>query len=404
MTTVRLRFRKSSVCGRPGTLFYQLSRRQECRRINTAMHIAPEMWDPVSGRIRVEADSSGKLAVYQRMVDRDLNSLDRIVAQLDVEMTDYSLEDVARKFVQAGDAVSSLQYIEREIASLENERRYGTARNRRRALSSFSAFAGGRDIPFAWWSSRLMTEYSSWLRRRNVARNTVSFYMRILRSVYNKAVKEGLVSQAYPFSDVYTGVDRTRKRAVDEDVLLRLTRLDLGGSRALELARDMFLFSYGARGMSFVDMVFLRHSDICGDIMFYVRRKTGQRLCVRIEPCVRHIIGKYRSDVSPYVFPVIKSSYEDEAYRQYQTALGYYNRKLKRLGRMLGLETPLSSYVARHTWATAARDRNIPIAVISSGMGHTSEKTTRIYLASLDNSIIDTANSRLLAPLNEIFL
>ena len=126
-------------------------------------------------------------------------------------------------------------------------------------------------------------------------------------------------------------------------------------------------------------------------------------MCIRIEPCLRRIIDRYSAITkgSPYVFPVIKSTDIAEAYRQYQTALRYYNRKLKRISRLLELDTPLSSYVSRHTWATTARNHNTPLSVISSGMGHTSEQTTRIYLAAINDSVIDQFNHNILDPLNK---
>ena len=153
-------------------------------------------------------------------------------------------------------------------------------------------------------------------------------------------------------------------------------------------------------------MAMLQKSDIHGDCIVYSRKKTGQRLSVRIEPCTATIISKYSGKTvgTPYIFPVIRSSEREEIFRQYQTALGYYNRKLKRLGRRLGLDTPLTSYVARHTWATSARNHNTPLSVISTGMGHTSERTTRIYLAALDESVIDRANSNILASLNKFVM
>ena len=133
-------------------------------------------------------------------------------------------------------------------------------------------------------------------------------------------------------------------------------------------------------------------------MIHYVRRKTGQSLFVRIEPCMWEIIRRYEESCrnTPYVFPFVKSQEPFRAFRQYQGALTRYNRSLKQLGEMIGLDRPLSSYCARHTWATAARDHHIPLAVISAGMGHASEKTTRIYLASLENSVIDQANKLLL--------
>lgn len=276
--------------------------------------------------------------------------------------------------------------------------RFGTAANYIRATNSLSAYLGGKDIPFSKFNEELVMSYDGWLHSRNVTRNTVSFYMRILRAVHHRAVRMNAARPAELFREVYTGVDSTRKRAVDETVLLRLQNLDLDGSRTLALARDIFVFSYFTRGMSFIDIAYLRKSDVGQNVICYCRHKTGQCLNIFIEPCMRRIMGRYVTEVSdsPYVFPLIKSTDPPTAFRQYHTALRYYNRKLKELSEMVGTRVPLSSYVARHTWATSARDHNIPISVISAGMGHSSEKTTRIYLASLENSVIDMANKAIL--------
>ncbi len=279
--------------------------------------------------------------------------------------------------------------------------RLGTARNYERTLRSFATFIGG-DISLDEMTSQTLVDYESWLRNRGVMRNSTSFYMRNLRSMFNKAVEVGAAMPGNPFRDVYTGIDRTRKRAADEDLMVRLLGLDLGFSAALALARDLFVFSYSTRGMAFVDVAFLRKEDIRDGVISYVRRKTGQRLAVGLEPCMELIIKRYGEETSgsPYVFPLITSSDPLVAYQQYRTALNYHNRKLKRLAVMLGEPLRLSTYTARHTWATAARNHNIPLSVISAGMGHASEKTTQIYLAALDDSVVDNANRGLLRELN----
>ncbi len=204
------------------------------------------------------------------------------------------------------------------------------------------------------------------------------------------------------FRGVYKGIDRTRKRAADEDLVVRLLSLDLSSSAALALARDLFVFSYCTRGMAFVDVAFLRKDDVRDGVISYVRRKTGQRLTVGLEPCIELIMKRYDVETadSPYVFPIITSENPEVAYTQYQIALNYHNRKLKRIASLLGEPLRLSTYTARHTWATAARNHQVPLSVISAGMGHTSEKTTQIYLADLDTSVIDQANRGILGKIN----
>lgn len=256
-----------------------------------------------------------------------------------------------------------LEYWRGLILNLKINMNFGTARNYRNSLYRFSEFLDRHDIAFSKIDADLVSDYELWLRKRGLKMNSVSFYLRCLRSVCNQAVSEGIARRIVPLS--------------------------------LALSRDIFLFSYCARGMAFVDIAFLRRDDICGDWFSYVRRKTGQRLTVRIEPPMAAIINRYKNEAGEYVFPIISADGQD-AYRQYQTALGYHNRKLKQLAEIAGISEKLSTYTARHSWATAARRHNVPLSIISAGLGHSSERTTLIYLDSVENVALDNANHEIL--------
>ena len=155
-------------------------------------------------------------------------------------------------------------------------------------------------------------------------------------------MREGLATQDFPFGGVYTGVARTPKRAVDGETVLALQRLDLSVSPALALSRDLFVFGYCARGMTFVDMAYLRKENVSEGRFTYRRHKTGQRLTIRVEPCMEAILKLYTRarPESPYVFPILTDTDPERAYRQYRTGLNYHNRKLKRLGGLLGIPLP----------------------------------------------------------------
>lgn len=228
--------------------------------------------------------------------------------------------------------------------------------------------------------------------------NTISFYMRNLRAVYNCAVMKGLSEQSRPFKDVYTGIDKTVKRAIPLEVIKKIKELDLSSSPTLDFARDMFLFSFYTRGMSFIDMAYLRKSDLKNGILSYRRKKTGQKLYIKWEACMQGIVEKHASKSMEYLLPIISDS-SSRRRKQYENALRLVNHKLKQIAEILCLSVPLTTYVARHSWASIAKTKNIPLAVISEGMGHDSETTTQIYLASLDTSIIDRANELILNDL-----
>lgn len=400
-TSVKVKFRTSRVPGKAGSIYYQVTHDRQVRCITTRIRILPEWWDAEAGHIR---SVPGEASVVRHRIDGDVALLLRIVRELTQEGRPYTADEVAARFRTPRRDATVLAFLRGQIARLTQEARLGTARNYQRTLNSFSDFLGEADLPFTAFTEALVEEYNAYLMRRGVVRNTISFYMRILRAVYNRAVRQRLAEPGTPFVNVYTGIDRTRKRAVDEQLIARLRNLDLSDSAALALARDLFIFSYCTRGMAFIDMAFLRKCDLAGGEIHYVRRKTGQRMTVRLEACMREIVRRYerRTWDMPYVFPLLTAREPARAYAQYQVALNYYNRLLKRLSQRLGLEGGLSSYTSRHSWATAARNHRVPITVISAGMGHTSERTTQIYLSSLESSVIDCANRKILSALNRI--
>lgn len=302
-----------------------------------------------------------------------------------------------KSFLSAAGAVGV--FMRHEIAKLEKLGRWGCARNYAETWRSFSAFLEGRELRFPEWDGELMERYAAWLSARGVCRNTLSFYMRCLRALYNKAAEAGAPLAFAPFRRAYTGIDKTRKRAVGGQWLTRLREADLQGRPALRRTRDVFLFSFYARGMAFVDVAYLRKENIFCGMLSYTRRKTGQQLWIRLEPCMREILERYDDPASPYLFPYLRAEDSVGAYRQYLAALNNYNKCLRRLSDCLELSPSLSSYVARHSWATLAHRLQVPLSVISEGMGHTSEKTTRIYLSSLHHAVVDEANRVVIASI-----
>ncbi len=244
--------------------------------------------------------------------------------------------------------------------------------------------------------SEMMMLYEAWLKERDISMNTISFYMRILQATYNRAIEKELTVQRYPFKHVYTGVEKTVKRAVPFKYIKKIKDLELPAGSSIDFARDMFLFSFYTRGMSFVDMAYLKKKNLKNGVLTYRRRKTKQQLTIKWEKPMQEIVDKY-PDTNMYLLPIIREV-ENER-KQYENALHLINNKLKEISIMINLAARLTMYVARHSWASVAKSKNIPISVISEGMGHDSESTTQIYLASLDNSVIDKANKLILKNL-----
>ena len=402
MVKVRIKLRLSSVPGKAGTVFYRLSHQKVVKQINTSIHLLPEVWNVGGERLRDDAlQEDPRLPAVQRLIDNDIALIWQIIQSYEIQKKKFTLQHVVDAFRISQGSGKVLAFMQHLIDELFSKGSRGTARNYQCTLASFSTFLNEKDIPFSLLNEPLIQEYADWLEKRGVLRNSSSFYMRNLRSMYNKAVRKQGIRQLHPFQNVYTGIDKTRKRAVSEELIARLLGLELSDSPRLAFARDLFIFSYCTRGMSFVDMAYLHKTDIKNGYICYARRKTNQQLLVRVEGCVQRIIDSYteRTRNSPYVFPILHSVDDKEAYSQYQTGLRYYNKCLKEIAALLGDGITLTSYTPRHSWASIARSHHVSVSIISEGMGHASEKTTQIYLAALDNSLIDNANSEIVISL-----
>lgn len=261
------------------------------------------------------------------------------------------------------------------------------------ALNKFIKFYGENEVPFSAITPQLMSAFECWMRS-GVVRNTSSFYMRSLHAIYNRALADGLAAPGTnPFLRVYTGVDKTKKRALTPELIKRIKHCDLSGNRRMAFARDVFMLSFYLRGMSFVDMAYLRRSDVRGGSLSYCRRKTGQPIIIKWLPEMEAIVNRHAAEcIGDFLLPIVSSADFEVSRNQYKAGLRKVNRWLAKLGEELGLPVKLTTYVARHSWASTAQARRVPLSVISRCLGHDSEKTTLIYLASIETSELDDAN------------
>ena len=403
MASVKVKFRPSSVNGNEGSIYYQVIHNRVVRQIRTDYRIFESEWDDKASTMIVpELTGTGRKNHLQSVIsdiEWDIKRLKTIIALYERGNKSYTSDDIILKFNRQADEQSLFSFMQGVIEQLKRLNRIRTSETYTVTLASFMKFRDGQDILLCEIDGDIMMLYEAWLKANGNCPNTISFYMRILRAVYNRVVEKELIEQKYPFKHVYTGIDKTVKRAIPLKTIKRIKELDLTMKPHLDYARDMFLFSFYTRGMSFVDMAYLKKSDLKNGILTYRRRKTGQQLTVKWEKCMGDIVAKYEghSDTQ-YLLPIITDLRANERI-QYRNALCRVNIALKEIARLVGLALPLSMYCARHAWASIAKSKNIPLVVISEGMGHDSEETTRIYLASLDTSVVDKANSLILKDL-----
>lgn len=410
MTSIKVKFRPSTLAGSEGSIYYQITHNRVVRQLATEYRISLSEWDGLRSMVAVGQRGERGRAVnaVRERIKRDVERLTMIDRKLYAAAMPYTADDVVAEFNRYVSEYTLSNFMQGLIDKLQHNGKIRTSETYKATLSSFRKFLASRapgdtgascdDIMLDCLTSELMESYEAWHHTRGVVPNTISFYTRILRAVYNRAVEDDIIKNRNPFRHVYTGVDKTVKRALPLPVISKIKGLELSLTPALDFSRDMFLMSFYLRGMSFIDMAYLRKSDLKNGCITYRRRKTGQHLIIGWTKEMQAILDKYPENESDYLLPIIKGRVEDErcVYRN----VGYnINHNLKRIAGIAGITIPLTLYVARHSWASAAQAKGVPLSVISEGMGHDSETTTQIYLASIEASVVDQANALILSSL-----
>ncbi len=399
------------------TLVIQLIRERRRGVIFTPYRLLPEEFDAARRKAVVTCRRKTHLAFIREVnlfLENQRQELGRIVSELECEGRPFTVHDVTSAYRQRYDNRYVHTFFRRQIEDLRKAGALGTANKYKATLVAFEKFAGLRRVDFDSVDENMLLDFERYLRQIPLSPNTVAFYLSNFRAVYNKAQKRGYVTHdRSPFRAVPVHIQKTRKRAVSAEVIRRVATAEFPDSDKLNRARDLFMFSFYTRGMSFVDMAYLRQEDVRDGFVRYRRRKTGQVYTVRIIPEVQTILDRYREQCAPWALPVLldygedgllhplvfegatsdeRLRFETKLYLRYKYSLSHYLRSLRSMRRRLDLPVGLSFNVARHSWASLARRQGVPVSIISVGLGHTSEKTTQIYLDELDNSAVDAAN------------
>ena len=393
-TSIKPKFIPSKIRNKAGVICLQLIHNRKIKLIRTQFRLFSTEWDNQKGTVLLGNSNMDRKSHLQTVIiglEAKIKQLDILIHMFETK-SDYTVDELSALYTNNSFNGYLFNFIEYTTKHLQEENRDKTATILSTTKRSFERFLCGQDILFDKIDNDLIRKYEIYLKNTGVMKNTISCYMRSLRSVYNQAVKHGLSIQKNPFANIFTRIDKTTKRSVNEDVIIQIKKMDLTKYKELALARDLFMLSFYLRGISFIDMANLQKSNIQNNYICYVRSKTKQRLTVKLEACTKEIIAQYETHtIDDYLLPVYT-----EQNRDYSSQLRNYNNRLKRISNLLRLEKPLSSYVCRHTWATVALRKGISIEIISESMGHENEATTRIYLASLEQSIVDKANAMII--------
>ena len=311
--------------------------------------------------------------------------------------SEHDTQQIAKEDMNGGPTLG--EYVRELTQRLYKNGKYRSADIYMCTLRSFMKFWKEKDLLISQLDSLIMEDYESYLRKNGLTLNTISFYMKRLRAIYNKALEQYGLKDRKPFAHSFTKNTPTAKRALTaENIHQIVAATTITEEEAL--ARDLFLFSFYTRGMSFVDIAFLEKGSLKDGQLIYKRKKTGKELRVAWRPCMQEIADRHPSLDGKHLLGIVNQNVVTDVRKQYHYRQCRVNKALQKFTRRIGIPMKVTMYCARHSWATIAREKNIPISVISDSMGHNSEKITRIYLKSINDDVIDRYNDMLIEAIS----
>ncbi len=412
MPSISFVFRPSTRMGDyPGSLYIRIIHQRKIKTATIPGRLFPSEWDNSKQTIVYPENNPSRIVYLEEMEQRirDAQKKAEELIQMLEKRGYYTWEEIIKQYQMQNNNGKLLSYTELLARGLEKNEQHRTANAYRTVARGLIKFNNGHDIFLSNINATLIKSFEIHLKHKGKFPNTISYYMRNLRSLYNKAVRDKQINvrRENPFADVFTGIKKTNKRALSVDEITKLYELDLKtkikslqtGSAEyirfvnLYFAWRLFFFCFYTRGMCFVDMAYLKKSAIQDGLLKYFRRKTGQMIKVKVTQEMQCIMDSFSGMVecSEYIFPIILNN-NGGGRTQYETAMRIQNRRLKELAKLAGINKSLTTHVARHSWATIGKQQNLPIGVISEGLGHASEKVTYSYLDSFNQSILDEAN------------
>ncbi len=343
--------------------------------------VSESEWDEENGRIKPDCKRFNNLARVSNSLEKFRINAEQIIDLLTLtgEIDKMSPAALRNRIVNKNKAVSFRDFNDKIIKELEMSNKLGNASCYIQAQRFLDRYCTKKDLCFEDIDYKFLKNIEVQHLAKNNSFNSLSFYLRTVRAVFNRAIHEGLVRrEIYPFDKYSIKETKTKKRAIRKDDINLIRDLHIEENTPMWHARNYFMFSFYCIGMNFADMANLKRSNIIKGRIEYVRAKTGKPYSVKlVEPAIE-IINLYYNGQGPkdYVFPIIKREDPTLRMKDLQNERKTYNKYLKHIAAACGIEANLTSYVARHSWATIAKDLNQPISVISEGLGHEDSKTT----------------------------
>ena len=378
-------------------IILRLGHNERTTSIPTGHSVNKKDWDTKNKIIRKSYSGSNSVTRLNNLLQKQRSVAMDIILKLHEtnQLNSLSVTGLRDKLANSNTSHSFFHYAEQIIADLLKANRVGTARSYKGVISVLKTFKKNNDLAFNEITYAFLTKFEAYHKGNGNGTNGLAVYTRTIRAIYNKAIKEGVVEkELYPFNDYKIKTVPTEKRALEWNFIKKILELKLESTHSCFNARNYFVASYMMYGMNYSDMAFLKKAAITNGRINYRRRKTSKLYDIKISESLAKILNHYSEQnlTSEYIFPILNREKAIDQDKDIQWSRKRYNKKLKELATLCGIETKLTSYVSRHSFATQAMLQQVPLNAISTMLGHSSLKTTEIYLKSLPNNTLDDYN------------
>ena len=371
---------------------------RKTRYINLGVSTKAEYWD--FGKNQPKPTCPNR-ELIEKLISNKISEVKSKIVELKSEDKEFSATTLVENVSNPSKIITVGELFRQHIHCLEEEKRTGYRLSIQQTYNSLLKFNKHLDIPFSDMDCNWLRRYETWLRKQNKSENTIGIRFRNIRMIFNLAMDMELVkSENYPFKKFKVSklYQETVKRALSKGEILTVTDYPTAGKDFYtKLAINLFTFSYFMGGINFVDMAYLTERNVIDNRLIYHRRKTGKLINLPMQQRAYMVLKEYKKSNEAYLFPILSSRHKTEQQRlnRLHKVITKVNKALKSIGEELHIPIKLSTYVARHSYATVLKRAGVSTSIISESLGHSSEKVTQIYLDGFENSQIDKAMENL---------
>ena len=364
--------------------------------------VLPRYWDFT--RNKPKPNCPNKEYIQKIILDKQTELQQRML-EFNSEQKEYTTTTLLNNENKKFELKTVSQFYQELIEQCKSNDKCGNRLIYKSSYNSLKVFTKNQlDIPFSAIDVSWLNKYEKWLRSKGNKETTMSLMFRTLRSAYNKAIKAKCARKSdYPFDEYKINKfdTKTQKRAIAKTEVLKFTKEvdNIGKRQYVQLSKDIFIFSYLCGGINFTDIANLTKANITNGRLHYIRQKTGKLIKLGISEEAMQIIKKYESESKGYLFPILNTNIHKtplQKQNRIHKMLGKINKNLKLIAAQLNVDANMTTYVARHSFASVLKKSGVSIALISEALGHSDLSTTQVYLDSFDNEQIDAAMQNLL--------